>query len=270
MTDPSREQSIAPIAVPAGIAAHVEGYDWARDTVGEAGACVYRLSARGRPTLYLKHGADAVALDVTDEMARLEWLGRHLAVPRTLYFTASPGQAWLLMTALVGRTALQCLRDDADGRREAVVAITDFLHMIHALPVHTCPYNSGHLLRLSEAEYRLNANEIDTANFDSRHKGWTARQVWEAVNAHLPFYADQVVTHGDYSLENILLDSGRVVGCIDVGRLGSADRYQDLAILSNCLGEFDRSLQELMWHTYGIAEPDRAKIAFHLGLDEMF
>lgn len=270
MIDPVRERSIAPIAVPIGLAALVKGYNWARDTIGEAGAAVYRLSAFGRPTLYLKHGTNAVACDVTDEMTRLEWLGRYLPVPRVLHYTASPGEAWLLMTALIGRTAYQCLTDDAKRREEIVLAITEFLRTLHALPVDTCPYNSGHLLRLSEAEYRLEADEVDTDDFDDHHKGWTARQVWEAVNVHLPADVDRVVTHGDYSLDNILLDGGLVVGCIDVGRLGSADRYQDLAILSNCLGEFDHGLQELMWHTYGIAEPDRAKIAFHLRLDEMF
>lgn len=270
MTDPGRERSIKPMAVPASLAAQVEGYDWARDTVGEAGAAVYRLSGSGKLTLYLKHGADAVATDVTDEMTRLEWLGRHLPVPRVVHFTASLGEAWLLMTAIPGRTALQCLVNEADHREETVVAITDFLRLLHALPVETCPFNSGHLLRLAEAKYRLDAGEVDAADFDKNHKGWTARQVWQAVTDLLPFDADRVVTHGDYSLDNIVLENGRVVGCIDVGRLGSADRYQDLAILSHCLGEFDHRLQDVMWRTYGIAEPDRAKIAFHLGLDEMF
>jgi aminoglycoside 3'-phosphotransferase-1 len=61
-----------------------------------------------------------------------------------------------------------------------------------------------------------------------------------------------------------------VVGCIDVGRGGIADRYQDLAILWNCLGEFDGELQARLFQRYGIAEPDRRKLAFHLMLDEMF
>jgi len=33
-----------------------------------------------------------------------------------------------------------------------------------------------------------------------------------------------VVTHGDLSLDNILLQEGKVVGVIDVARVGIADR----------------------------------------------
>jgi aminoglycoside 3'-phosphotransferase I len=68
----------------------------------------------------------------------------------------------------------------------------------------------------------------------------------------------------------LLMQNGEVVGCIDVGRLGIADRYQDLAIIGNCLGEFDSSLQERFWQHYGISEVDERKLEFHLLLDELF
>lgn len=61
-----------------------------------------------------------------------------------------------------------------------------------------------------------------------------------------------------------------MVGCIDVGRAGIADRYQDLAILWNCLGEFGASLRERLFPQYGLSAPDRRKLEFHLLLDELF
>ncbi|MEE6076968.1 phosphotransferase, partial [Avibacterium paragallinarum] len=63
---------------------------------------------------------------------------------------------------------------------------------------------------------------------------------------------------------------GKLIGCIDVGRVGIADRYQDLAILWNCLGEFSPSLQKRLFHKYGIDNPDMNKLQFHLMLDEFF
>jgi aminoglycoside 3'-phosphotransferase-1 len=63
---------------------------------------------------------------------------------------------------------------------------------------------------------------------------------------------------------------GAVVGCIDAGRVGIADRYQDLAILWSCLGEFDPRLQDRLLERYGIADRDQAKMQFHLMLDELF
>jgi len=63
---------------------------------------------------------------------------------------------------------------------------------------------------------------------------------------------------------------GDVVGCIDAGRVGNADRYQDVALSWNRLGEFDASLQDRFLEQYGIADADERKLLFHLLLDEMF
>jgi aminoglycoside 3'-phosphotransferase-1 len=71
VADDARERPVPPVAVPVGLAALVAGYDWARDLVGESGGSVWRLYAAGKPTLYLKHGADEVAPQIVDEFARL-------------------------------------------------------------------------------------------------------------------------------------------------------------------------------------------------------
>lgn len=42
------------------------------------------------------------------------------------------------------------------------------------------------------------------------------------------------------------------------------------AVLWNCLEEFEPSLQERLVAQYGIADPDRRKLQFHLLLDELF
>ena len=86
----------------------------------------------------------------------------------------------------------------------------------------------------------------------------------------LPFESQRVVTRGDYSLDNILLDDGVVTGCIDLGRLGAADPYQDLAIIGKNLEEFGSELQDLLFRAYGIEHPDSRRIQFHLCLDEFF
>ena len=95
-------------------------------------------------------------------------------------------------------------------------------------------------------------------------------QVWKEMHKLLPFSPDSVVTHGDFSLDNLIFDEGKLIGCIDVGRVGIADRYQDLAILWNCLGEFSPSLQKRLFQKYGIDNPDMNKLQFHLMLDEFF
>jgi len=151
-----------------------------------------------------------------------------------------------------------------------VDALAAFLRHLHAIPAGECPFNSDHALRLSRARLRIDAGLIEVDEFDEERQGWTAEQVWDAMRELLPLTPDPVVTHGDFSLDNLLIHDGQVIGCIDAGRVGIADRYQDLAILWNSLGEFGPALQDRLLEQYGIADPDRRKLQFHLMLDELF
>ncbi len=144
------------------------------------------------------------------------------------------------------------------------------MHRLHSIPVSECPFNSDHTLRLARAAARIDAGLVDVDDFDEERAGWTAERIWDEMQSLLPLSPDRVVTHGDFSLDNLLIHDGEVVGCIDVGWAGIADRYQDLAILWNCLGEVGPALQERLFRRYGIPEPDRRKLEFHLMLDELF
>ncbi|MGN7159225.1 APH(3')-I family aminoglycoside O-phosphotransferase [Sphingomonas sp. SAFR-052] len=266
-----RETACAPAAVPSGFAADVAGYRWARDMVGESGGSIHRLYGKaGAPDLFLKQGEAAVADDVIAKMVRLRWLTGRVAVPELVRFEATVDAAWLLTTALPGRTAWQILDAEPERAGETVDALADFLRALHAVPVDDCPFDSGHAVRLRAARARIDAGLVDEDDFDDARQGWRAEQVWDAIQRLLPLTPDPVVTHGDFSLDNLLIENGRVVGCIDLGRVGVADRYQDLAILGHCLDEFGDGLTERMFGRYGIRQPDQRKIDFHLLLDELF
>jgi len=271
MTTDPRETDVQPIDLPATLASLVQGHRWSRNMVGESGDAVYRLRAPGNgPDLYLKHARGLTVPDVTDEMARLRWLDSHITVPDIRCFITTADEAWLLMTALPGQTAYELLEAHPGERTAIVDALAGLVRRLHAIPVETCPFNSDHRLRLGEARWRLDAGLVDAGDFDEARAGWTAEQVWDAMAALLPFPPDPVVTHGDLSLDNILLAGGGHVGCIDTGRAGIADRYQDLAIVWRGLGDFGRSLQDRFFTSYGIDQPDERKIDFHLMLDELF
>ena len=269
--DVDREESCTAVPVPASLSAELVGYEWARDTIGESGGAVFRLHGRAdAPDLFLKHGTDVVADEITDELVRLRWLAGYLPVPAITHFVSTPTEAWLLMTAVPGNTAHQVLAARPDTRLAVVDALAKFLLRLHAIPLSECPFTSDHAYRLAEARARIDAGLVEEGDFDKEREGWKAEQVWEAMQRLLPLAPDPVVTHGDFSLDNLLIRDGEVVGCIDAGRVGIADRYQDLAILWRCLGEFDPSLQERLLTQYGVTRLDRRKLQFHLMLDELF
>ncbi len=271
MVKPPREHPAKSIEPPPSLLSLVQGYEWARDTVGESGDEVFRLyRPKDDADLYLKHGKAACAVDLAGEMVRLRWLGSRITVPEVRHFIASADEAWLLMTALPGRTAYQVLETCPAGRPALIGALATYLQQLHAIPVESCPFNSDHRLRLVEARWRLDAGLVDEGGFDTARRRRTAQEVWDEMTGLLPSMEDRVVTHGDFSLDNIIVDNGAVVGCIDVGRAGIADRYQDIAILWNCLGDFGPDAQDQLFAAYGIDEPDAKRIQFHLLLDQLF
>lgn len=271
MIEIERDDAVAELPVPTDISIALAGYRWERSDVGQSGGQVYRLHGKpGAPDLYLKYGQAGLADDITDEMVRLRWLGEHVPAPKVVHFTRTLDEAWLVMTAIAGQTAYQVMQERSDLRVSVVDAIATFLHRIHAIPASDCPFTSEHAYRLARARARIEAGLVDEDDFDAERQGWTAEQVWEAMHRLLPLAPDPVVTHGDYSLDNLLIQDGEVSGCIDAGRVGIADRYQDLAIALNCLEEFGVSLKERFLKQYGIVDPQRSKLQFHLMLDELF
>lgn len=256
--------------MPDGIAAAMASHTWWRDRIGESGCAVYRLAGPDGRDLYLKHGTGPFADDAFDEAARLRWLAGRLPVPTVRAVAADPDGTWVLTDAIGGRTAWQLLDAEPAGRGVVVDALADFLRRLHALPVDRCPFAAGHELRLAHARERLAAGLIDEEDFGDEHTGWSAERLVTAMTALLPIAAERVVTHGDFSLDNLILRDGAVAGCIDVGRLGVADPYQDIAILWSCLGEFDAALQRRFVERYGIVQPDERRLRFHLMLDECF
>lgn len=271
MSDMTVDESCGPVRLPPSILAEMAGYKWGRNTVGQSGVAVYRLHSKvGAPDLFLKYGEGLLADDVTDEMVRLRWLGGQVLMPEVVHFVGTSNQAWLLMTAVPGKTAYQAMKAHPERRIAIVDAIAMFLRRIHAIPTAACPFTGDHEHRMLRARTRIDANLVDEDDFDEEREGWTAEQVWDAMQGLLPLVPDRVVTHGDYSLDNLLIHDGVVAGCIDAGRVGIADRYQDLAIAWNCLGEFGVSLQDRFLMQYGVHDLDRRKLQFHLMLDELF
>lgn len=264
------ETTLSRTNLPADLATRLAGYTATPVTTGESGGSVHSLSVPGRPSCYLKLGRGAVADDITHEMLRLTWLDGKLPAPRVLHFVRDDDHAALLSTALPGVAAAEWLAEHPDRAAEALRSMADFLRRLHALPVEHCPFEAGHGLRLAAARQRLDAGLVDEEDFDEARAGMSAHAVWSDMQGMLPLPFERAVTHGDFSLDNIFLDDGRVTGCLDVGRLGVADPYQDVAILWNNLSEYGGELQETWLSAYGVTPPDTARLAFHCCLDEFF
>ena len=144
-----------------------------------------------------------------------------------------------------------------------LVDVGQALARLHALPLGPVRPGPDHRIALSHA--------ADAVGVLCPALATRTRELAAVLGESLPADGLRVVSHGDFSLDNLLMSAeGEVTGVIDVGRAGIADRYRDLAILANCLDDFGPALSEVFFSAYGIATPDARKLEFHLLLDECF
>lgn len=235
-------------------------------TLGRSDASVWRFGD-GDKALFLKAEPVHPLSELPGEAERLQWLaGTGIAAPQLRASFEEDGFTWLLMTALPGAD-LTHLVDRPEALRNAVAT---GLRALHALDPATCPFDHRLDAKLISGAANVAAGRVDETDFDESREGWTAPQVLDWLLENRPASEDLVVTHGDASLPNIMAQHGAFAGIIDCGRLGVADRWQDLAL----------ACRSIIWNcgqvhvapflaAYG-AVWDEERYRYYCALDELF
>ncbi|HJE50443.1 MAG TPA: phosphotransferase [Tessaracoccus flavescens] len=162
--------------------------------------------------------------DLEPEAERLSWLSSRHPSPRMFDYEET-ADGWLIVTgALVGGNAVADRWQLDPGR--AAFAIGEGYARLHSLDPADCPFGP--------AEWIGCQDDVDVL----------------------------VITHGDACAPNtILSDDGAFVGHVDMGDLGVADRWADLAIASWSLEwNFGPGHEDAFWAGYGEApDPERIR-----------
>lgn len=204
----------------------------------EAGGLTFRLTSATGDSRFVKIGDELEA-----EAERLAWAGRFAVVPDVL--EVRPG---LLVTrGLQARSAV----DERWLRHPevAVRAMGQGLRALHeALPVDACPFDWSVGERLARASMTARATP----------------EIAESTLARQPPIDRVVVCHGDACAPNTLLtDDGEFAAHVDLGRLGVADRWADIAIGAwSTEWNFGEGWDGLFYESYGV-KPDPERIAFY-------
>lgn len=193
----------------------------------QRGGLTFELSDESGRT-FLKWGV-AGADRLRDEAARLTWASDFSRVPRVLEVGEGAVQTWLMTEALEGEHAV-ATQWIADPKR-AVTALGEGLRQFHeSLHVPSCPFSWSVTDRLDAIHQRAARGEIDIRNSQVEHRDLSLESALNRLESPPPVDS-LVVCHGDACAPNTLLDvHGRVSGHVDLGALGIADRWADLAI----------------------------------------
>jgi kanamycin kinase len=214
----------------------------------------------GAGRYFLKWTPAGSGIDLGSEVARLRWAGRFTPVPTVLDQGADAAGSWIATAALAGENAV-AERWLADPER-AVTAIGAGLRALHAaLPVEGCPFSWSADDRIADAGRR--AGQLDPTRWHAEHQRLSVEQALDTVRRAPP--VDRlVVCHGDSCAPNTLLSAdGAWTGHVDLGSLGVADRWADLAVATwSTEWNYGPGWSQPLLAAYGI-EADPARMRFY-------
>ncbi|MDH4352663.1 MAG: aminoglycoside 3'-phosphotransferase [Actinomycetota bacterium] len=226
----------------------------------ELGGLTFTWTADG-VRRFVKWAPPGAGTDLGGEASRLRWAAPFTSVPRVVGTGRDSAGSWLVTEGLPGENAVSP-RWTANPE-PAVVAIGHGLRRLHdRLPVEQCPYWWTASGRIEAALRRRDA----VATFAGRHAEHAELTFDGAVAllARPPADDRLVVCHGDACAPNTVLDdAGHVTGHVDLGSLGVADRWADLAVATWSLAwNFGPGWDDTLLDAYGVA-PDPLRTAYY-------
>lgn len=222
----------------------------------------------GPDRCFVKWAPAGSPLDLAAEVARMTWASAYTLVPRVLGLDADGEGSWLVTTALPGRNAVS--RRWLADPRTAVIAIGEGLRAMHdALPVTDCPFSWMAHNRIAAAQRAAAAGRLDTSDWAPEHLELGIEGAIARVQ-NIPPTDKLVVCHGDACAPNTLIaDDGRWSGHVDLGDLGVADRWADLAIATwSTEWNYGPGWEQALLDAYGI-KPDAERTRYYRLLWEL-
>jgi len=202
-------------------------------------------------------------IDLGAEIRRLIWAAAFTPVPRVIDHGGDANGSWFASMALPGDSAV----DDrwiADPET-AVRAIGVGLRALHdGLPPEKCPFTWSQEERFDRVLRRSATGRLtDPAGRDLLDRPMSLSAALDLLGAAPPI--DQlVVCHGDACAPNTLIDSiGQWSAHVDLGALGIADRWADLAVATwSTQWNYGTGWEGLLLDAYGV-QPDPERTTYY-------
>lgn len=231
------------------------------------------------PDYVLKIQKQSVETD--NEYAMIQWLGGKIPTAQIPVYIVEDGMAYTLMTKVQGQ--MLCTKEYMSDARGLNRIAADGIKKLWSVDISDCPCRMSRLdERLKMARYYVEHGLVDLNGVEAETFGPNGFKdpeellIWLETNRP---EEDLVLTHGDYCLPNIFVKDGEISAFIDLGKMGPADRWQDIAIALRSIhhnqigyyggkkyGDFD---PDLLLKELGV-EMNEEKMKYYLLLDELF
>lgn len=223
---------------------------------------------------------------VSNEIKMLKWWkSKHLPVPGIIESMEMDGVNYLLMEKIKGGPSYEIIV--RHSTEDLIDIVANNLKRLWEVDIKDCPSSQRVEDKLQKAKIRVEMDIVDVDRAEPDIFGPDGFEhpeaLWRWLDANRPDESDLVLSHGDYSLTNLITSGRHLAGYTDLDQSGISDKYQDIAIgyrsLVNYLhGRFGRlqNFTEDEIDKYVILyfekleiEPDWDKIKYYILLNEL-
>lgn len=243
------------------------------DGIGMSGSSIFLLD--NKVLKVQKHGTES-----ENERRIMNWLDGKLPVPKEYAYEFMDGNDYLLMSKCDG--VMACADEYMRNPLMQAKLLAEALKRLWSIDISDCPVNSSLQYKLSQAQYNVENNLVDLDNVEPDTFGEggfkNPQELLQWLYDNQP-EEELALSHGDFSLPNILGIGECPSGYIDLGKTGIADKWCDIAIcyrsLSHnysgkyCHNTYPGYDDMLLFKELGI-EPAWEKIRYYILLDELF
>jgi aminoglycoside phosphotransferase len=248
------------VAVPSVVLDLADGRGIRVVWLNQLGGLTFEIGT-GANRCFAKWAPTGSGLDVVGEAARIAWAKPFSRVPEILTAGEDLAGAWLVTVPLPGESAV------AERWKQepaiAVAAIGAGLRYLHDhAPTRTCPFSWSAHDRVLTAQQRGAGGLTEPSDWHETHQDLTLQDAL-AILENPPPVDQPVVCHGDACAPNTIIDAGTWSGHVDLGSLGTADRWADLAIATwSTEWNYGPGWEQILLDAYGI-ENDAERTAYY-------
>ena len=227
-------------------------------------ATTWRLEDPSAGTIhFLKVARSGHFPTVLAEAERMRWARRFVSVPEVIESGSEGGVDWLGTIALPGTDATRHPWRDDPARLVPALA-RGLAAFPPAAPAASCPFRFTAATALDHARKRVRDGVAKPSDLHPEYEHLTLAGAIDELELLAPDAEDLVVAHGDYCLPNILLDpGGGITGYVDLGELGVADRWSDIAVGAwSVTWNLGPGWEDVFYDAYGV-QPDARRIEFY-------
>jgi aminoglycoside phosphotransferase len=219
--------------------------------------------------------------ETDNEYTACQWLSQRIPTPRILVYEVVDEKAYCLMSRVKGRMA--CDEIYMNDPELLLEIITKALQLLWSVDISDCPCIQNLDVKLDMARFNVENDLVDVDNAEPDTFGKEGfkdpQELLKWLEDNRPD-EDLVFTHGDFCLPNIFAEDSNITGFIDLGRMGVADKWQDIALCYRSLKHnfegkynggyyYDGFSPNMLFEKLGI-EVDQKKLRYYILLDELF